>query len=808
MHALTTGTDQPGAGRRLSRRVLAPLLACGIALAGATTMAATLSAKDAARAAIDSDAAMLHAAAVSSLRQSGHVGAVAAIAQARGGTLRTAPADQPIPGGQSARSEVSRRVYAYNDGASRITIALPSAPIAAAGRRALIDAGATALALLLLMLFVVWRVLRRAAVGPLRELAAGVDRLAAGQPGRIAPSAGAREVRAVGGRLATVAARLAELGSQATTDPLTGVSNRRSFHTSLAAELKRSARDGRPLTLVLVDVDGFKEVNDTQGHPFGDGVLQLVAEKLRAGMRATDTVARVGGDEFAILLPGATAEGAEALVERARTESVGPMGGVELAWSAGVASFPTDAREAGTLLECADVALYCAKSAGGSGLCHYDPEQAQAPAGGRDRAALERLLGLQDAIVPVFQPIISLQSGRIFAYESLARFPHPPARRPDEWFASASACGLGPQLELRAVEAAMAPGGRPAGTCLSFNVSAAALMSDHVLAGLPADLTAVIIEITENDRMDDGAALAQRLEPLRARGARIAVDDAGAGYAGLQQVMRLRPDLIKLDRSLVANVDSDPAKAALVESFVRFAARTGAAVCAEGIETPEELRVLSDLDVAYGQGFGIARPAPPWAEIAPWVEGTLDPWIDPAEADPQANEKAPEETADGRLAALTARLATVSSSDELRGLATLMAGEVAADEVALLRRGSDAGALQAITDHRWLPAGSPIALSFYPTLRELLASHEVCQVQESDAGADLGELALLSRSGHRSMLLAPVVADGDAVGLMIALAGSERRWTPAETARARTVGRRLGTVIDALGEPAAIPEHA
>jgi hypothetical protein len=265
--------------------------------------------------------------------------------------------------------------------------------------------------------------------------------------------------------------------------------------------------------------------------------------------------------------------------------------------------------------------------------------------------------------------------------------------------------------------------------------------------------------------------------------------------------MRIQPDIIKLDRSLVANVDSDPAKAALIDSFVRFAARTGSAVCAEGIETPEELKVLADLDVTYGQGFGLARPAAPWAAVSPWVPGTLEP-----RASHAANGAAgdPEECAHQRLAALTARLANVRSHDELRGLAALMAAEIPADEVTLLRRGPDAGTLQAITDHRWLAAGAPLALSYYPTLRDVLATQDVFQVHDGDAGADLGELTLLGRSGHRSMLIAPIVSQAEVGGLLIAFCDGERAWTRAEASRARIVGHQLGAVVDALAEPPAL----
>ncbi|MEA2448307.1 MAG: hypothetical protein QOG63_239, partial [Thermoleophilaceae bacterium] len=466
-HSATAGTTARAGRRRLSTRVLAPLAACGVLLAGGTTAVATLTARDAAVSTLDARAAVLHDAAARSLRHTGHVGPAAAIARADGAGLRVAPAQRPLPGGRAVESNGGLRVYLYTvarpGGNARLTIALPARPVARATRRTLTFTLAAGLALLLLTLLVVYGALRRGAVKPLRELGAAVERLAAGQAARVSLR-GAREVASVAGRLGVVAARMADLDAQAATDPLTAVGNRRSFQTSLLTELKRATREGAAVSLVLIDLDDFKQINDTQGHPFGDGVLQMVAEKLRSNLRATDVVARVGGDEFAVLLPATTRERAASFVQRAREEATGAMGGIDLTWSAGVAAFPADAQDADTLVECADVALYCAKASGESSVCHYDPGLGKSPAGGDDHATVELLLTLADGVVPVYQPLVSLRTGQLAGYEALARFPHPPARRPDEWFEIATRCGLGPQLERRAVEAALAAGDRPAGT--------------------------------------------------------------------------------------------------------------------------------------------------------------------------------------------------------------------------------------------------------------------------------------------------------------------------------------------------------
>jgi EAL domain-containing protein (putative c-di-GMP-specific phosphodiesterase class I) len=216
----------------------------------------------------------------------------------------------------------------------------------------------------------------------------------------------------------------------------------------------------------------------------------------------------------------------------------------------------------------------------------------------------------------VFQPIVSLTEATIIGYEALARFEHPVSRTPVGWFQAARRVGLGPQLEALAIANALSCPDRPSGTFLSLNLSPTAALSDEVEAVLPRDLTDLVSEIAEQESLPGDDTLQRRLRELRARGARIALDDAGAGYAGLQAVMRIAPDVIKLDRTLITGLATDPARLALVEALASFAQRTGSTLCAEGVETREDRETLCRLDVTLGQGYFFARPQPHWTHIA------------------------------------------------------------------------------------------------------------------------------------------------------------------------------------------------
>ena len=230
-------------------------------------------------------------------------------------------------------------------------------------------------------------------------------------------------------------------------------------------------------------------------------------------------------------------------------------------------------------------------------------------------AGIERVLAQPALIRPVFQPIVDLRRGVVAGYEALARFGVEPLAPPDRWFAAARAHGVGDELEAAVLAVALEARHRlPRNRFLSVNADPNALATEPVeraLAGVD-DLGGVVVELTEHEQIGDQQLLGLALDRWRAKGARVAVDDAGAGYAGLTWLLELRPDLLKLDRALVADLDRDEAKRALVEVVGALAGRLDAWVIAEGIERLEELDVLVGLGVPLGQGWALGRPHADW----------------------------------------------------------------------------------------------------------------------------------------------------------------------------------------------------
>ncbi|MEA2375696.1 MAG: hypothetical protein QOD53_2159, partial [Thermoleophilaceae bacterium] len=233
------------------------------------------------------------------------------------------------------------------------------------------------------------------------------------------------------------------------------------------------------------------------------------------------------------------------------------------------------------------------------------------------RGALARLIE-GEGIAMVVQPIVDWRTGKVHAYEALARFQTRGTSSPLHWFALADEFGLREDLEIACLEAALELLDYvPAGARLSVNLSGPVLMGERAqrILASRADVSALIVEVTEEALVHRDAALKSAIEPLLARGAHFAVDDMGAGYSGLGQVTALHPTYLKLDRSLVREIDKDPDRAALLRALAGYSEHTGALMVAEGVETAEELDAIADLGIPLIQGYYLGRPAPPWPDV-------------------------------------------------------------------------------------------------------------------------------------------------------------------------------------------------
>lgn len=239
---------------------------------------------------------------------------------------------------------------------------------------------------------------------------------------------------------------------------------------------------------------------------------------------------------------------------------------------------------------------------------------ADADAGRRIRHTLDHL-----DFEMAYQPILDLSTGRVFAAEALCRFHGLPYRAPDHWFADAVRLGVGVELEMAAVRAGLdALPHLPPGVRLALNVGPQTIGSAELAAAVDkAAPSRIILELTEHLRVEDYPRLNQTLRSLRDRGTMLAIDDTGAGISSLTHILKLAPDIIKLDREITSGIDLDPVRRALASALLRFASESEAMVVAEGIETAAELEVLYELGVNYGQGFHLGRPAPPGALTEP-----------------------------------------------------------------------------------------------------------------------------------------------------------------------------------------------
>ncbi len=419
-------------------------------------------------------------------------------------------------------------------------------------------------------------------------------------------------------------------------DPMTGLFNHAYLHEVLEREISRAQRTGSETSLLLIDLDHFKQVNDLHGHQAGDYCLRMAAELFGSSGRRSDAVARYGGDEFAIVLPDTTRAGAAARGEalRAAMQHRGSERRLpDVTLSVGVATFPADGSDRTELLAAADRALYAAKRIGRNRVVAYSsdlgpPSELPATESG---AEIERLLAINEVVSQrlagfVYQPILAAETGAVFAYEALCRPKHAAFPHPGTLFQTAEHAGRVVELGRALRPVALEPLLRlPGDSVLFLNLHPLELSDELVEEALEhygAHAERIVFEITESCQIHDYQRMRDLISSLQAAKFRVAIDDLGAGYAGLNSVALLKPDIVKLDMALVRGIQRDGSAARLIKHLLDFARGEGLLVVAEGIETAEERRVVIELGVPLLQGYYFARPGPPF----PAVHG-LTAWL-------------------------------------------------------------------------------------------------------------------------------------------------------------------------------------
>ncbi|WP_342110444.1 putative bifunctional diguanylate cyclase/phosphodiesterase [Methylobacterium sp. SI9] len=417
----------------------------------------------------------------------------------------------------------------------------------------------------------------------------------------------------------------ARADAMARLDPLTGLPNRLLLRERLAEALARLARTGEACAVLLIDLDRFKPVNDTLGHPIGDALLEKVADRLRSTVRPTDTVARIGGDEFVILQAGAhDAAGTQALARRI-VDLIGRTYMVEghlltIGASVGVALAPADGADADRLLKNADLALYRAKLDGRGTYRFFEPEM-----DARMQARRKLELDMRQALARRefqlhYQPQLQLESEKLIGCEALIRWRHPDRGlvSPADFIPLAEEIGLivpiGEWVIRQACRDAMT---WPAHMSVAVNVSPAQFKSDRLVetiisalatSGLPA--RRLEVEITEGVLLQENEKTLQTLHRLRELGVRVSMDDFGTGYSSLSYLRSFPFDKIKIDRSFVKDLATKPDGEAIIRAIAGLGKSLGMTTVAEGVETPEQMQRIRLEGCTDVQGYLISRPVP------------------------------------------------------------------------------------------------------------------------------------------------------------------------------------------------------
>ena len=428
---------------------------------------------------------------------------------------------------------------------------------------------------------------------------------------------------------------------QATHDDLTGLANRHHLQEHLTQAIEAARRDGTRVALITLDIDRFKDINNTLGHDIGDRLLQQMADRLRHIAERPDMVAREGGDEFAVLMPQANFEDAQALARRilGSMEQSFEIGGDDaipaqsfmLDVTIGIALFPEHGSDANHLIQHADVAMYQAKRLN-SGFAFYEA--------GQDMHSMERLSlmgelrrAISDSEMELhYQPIIDIAARRLGGVEALVRWNHPTRGLlyPDSFIPLAEHTGLIRALDRWVVEAALqasqawAQAGLDLG--VSVNLSVGSLHDVQIAPWLIEQLqrysipaTRLQVEVTESAMMTEPERAEEVLTRLAATGVSIAVDDFGIGYSSLSYLKRLPLHKIKIDKSFVINMAESDDDTMIVHSTIELAHNLSLSVVAEGVENAQSWSLLKALRCDAAQGWHIAKAMPADA-LGPWIK--------------------------------------------------------------------------------------------------------------------------------------------------------------------------------------------
>jgi diguanylate cyclase (GGDEF)-like protein len=404
-------------------------------------------------------------------------------------------------------------------------------------------------------------------------------------------------------------------------DGLSALGNHRAFQEELGHELETYRRYSVPFALLLIDLDDLKMVNDSAGHSAGDEVIRALGRLIGGMTRYTDRAFRVGGDEFAILMPHTTADGALEIGRRLLAQALAANGRV-IPFSGGISACPDFATSRDQLYAQADAALYWCKRHGRASLDLFDPV--------RDQAADKTAAGSQTAQITsvvnggllraVYQPVVDLISGVVIGFEGLIRpLPESGFSDPGSLFGAAEAAGRTVELDHACLETVISQAhGIAPQQLLSINLSPRTIEGPQfsaewlvsVLASHNTDPRRVVIELTEQQGIEDLPQLQRNLAALQRAGIRVAIDDVGAGNAGLRLLSQFRFDIVKIDLSLVQDGTRRDSSRAVLTSLRDLASGWGAYVVAEGIETVSQLSVVRELRLSAGQGYLLGRPMP------------------------------------------------------------------------------------------------------------------------------------------------------------------------------------------------------